>query len=215
MRANLFAPQTIWCETLRIRPIEKTALANFPCSFHSRKKLRVGARPVEAQPWTWWRRLARPNDLTCVCAPWFRLMAASLFAVSKAFARTSKASTVMPPIELKTDMGRLEKLQMGMSFRSFQHRARTDVDVRRNTERRRKPPDSGTERGCFILSKPPKTKRSSIITAEGDRLAKNHPNPVAEEYREVQKIASQPTLFGRDSVKTLLISRYFWILRWK
>ena len=41
------------------------------------------------------------------------------------------------------------------------------------TERRRKPPDSGTERACFILSKPPKTKRSSIMTAEGDRLAKN------------------------------------------
>ena len=79
----------------------------------------------------------------------------------------------MPPIELTTDMGRLEKLQIGMSFGSFHHRARTDVDVRRNTERRRKPPDSGTGRACFILSKPPKTKRSSIMTAEGDRLAKN------------------------------------------
>ena len=77
-------------------------------------------------------RLAqRPDLCVCVCAPWFRFMAAS-FAVSKAFARTSKASTVMPTIELTTDMGRLEKLQMGMFAGSFHHRARTDVDVFRH-----------------------------------------------------------------------------------
>ena len=95
----------------------------------------------------------------------------------KAFARISKASTIMPPIGLTTNIGRYGEVgeaSDGNVLGSFRihHRARTDVDVHRNTERRLKPPYSGTGRTCFILSKPPKTKRSSIMMAEGDRLAK-------------------------------------------
>ena len=141
-------------------------------SLSGRELTREHGEGASPGPTTW---------LVCVCAPWFRLMAAS-FAVSKAFARTSKASTVMPPIsELTTWYG-----EVGQA---------SDANVLwvvspQSTDGRRCPQKHWTSAkttrfmnrtSLFHSFEPPKTKRSSIMTAEAVRLAKKHPNPVAAE----------------------------------
>ena len=154
---------------------------------------------------------ASPGPMTllvCVLLGLAGLMAASLFAISKAFARTSKASTVMPSIELTTDMGKLEKLQMGKSFGSFHHRAWTDVDVRRNTERWRKPPDLGTERAFLFFRKPQRPNEAQSLRHRAIDWPKNIRIQWQKNSLHSKKLRYNQRYFGRDSVKTPLISRY-------
>ena len=146
-----------------------------------------------------WRRLAWPNKLTHVCAPWlWESWRPSCSPFQKAFARAEIWTVMVTPIELSTNVGRLEAFRqecaLGLSPQS------TYVDVRRNTERRQNHQIQEQNELVSFFRNLQRAKAGQSWGQGGDKLAKKKKTSESSgsTMAWIQKIAFRPTLCGPE-----------------